>query len=69
MSYELMREIAGSWMLLFMFLFFCAVILWVLRPGSARTYRDTANMIFRNEDGPGPDQASDAEQGPEEGRA
>ena len=52
MTYEAVREFAGSWMLLFMFLFFCGVILWAFRPGSAREHRDSANMIFRNEDAP-----------------
>lgn len=61
MTYELMREIAGSWMLLFMFLFFAGVVLWVFRPGASAEYRDSAEMIFRNESGPAGDD-------PEEGR-
>ena len=50
--YSLLREFADSWMLLALFLFFIAVIVWVSRPGSRRTYEDTANMIFRNETKP-----------------
>jgi len=46
------REFAGSLMLLFMFLFFSGVILWTFRPGSGREHRETANMIFRNDDAP-----------------
>ena len=52
MTYEAVREFAGSWMLLFMFCFFVGTILWVFRPGSTRQYRDTANVIFRNESAP-----------------
>ena len=51
-TYTALRHFADSWGLLFMFLFFCVVILWVLRPGSSRTYESTANAIFRNESNP-----------------
>ena len=50
--YTLLREFADSWMLLAMFGFFAAVILWVMRPGSRKTYADTADIIFRNETKP-----------------
>ncbi|MCB1403956.1 MAG: cbb3-type cytochrome c oxidase subunit 3, partial [Rhodobacteraceae bacterium] len=43
---------ADSWALALIFLFFVGVVLWVFRPGSGKTYKDTANMIFRNEDKP-----------------
>jgi cytochrome c oxidase cbb3-type subunit 4 len=59
MTYEAVREFAGSWMLLFMFLFFSGVILWTFRPGSGREHRDTANMIFRNDDAPEPGASGD----------
>ena len=51
-TYSLLREFADSWMLLALFSFFIAVILWVFRPGSRKTYEDTANVIFRNETKP-----------------
>ena len=51
-TYTFLRQLADSWFLLAMFAFFVGVILWVLRPGSSATYRDTANSIFRNEDKP-----------------
>ena len=57
MTYEAVREFAGSWMLLFMFCFFIGTILWVFRPGSTKQYRDTANVIFRNETAPEADDA------------
>ena len=50
--YTLLRHFADSWMLLALFLFFVGVILWVIRPGSTKTYRDTANIPFRHENAP-----------------
>ncbi|MEM0935401.1 MAG: cbb3-type cytochrome c oxidase subunit 3 [Pseudomonadota bacterium] len=52
MTYEAVREFAGSWMLLFMFCFFVGAILWAFRPGSGKQHRETANMIFRNDAAP-----------------
>jgi cytochrome c oxidase cbb3-type subunit 4 len=62
-TYAVVREFAGSWMLVFMMAFFIGAVLFAFRPGSGRQHRDTANMIFRNEHAPAADQ-----QGPEEGR-
>ena len=39
-TYSLLRQIADSWVLIAMFAFFVGVILFVLRPGSTKTYRD-----------------------------
>ena len=51
-EYTFLRQLADSWMLLALFAFFVGVILWVLRPGSNATHRDTANIPFRHEDKP-----------------
>lgn len=51
-TYSLLREFADSWVLLAMTLFFLGVIVWAFRPGSTRTYSDTANIPFRNDDKP-----------------
>ena len=51
-TYTILRVFAGSWGLLFMFTVFVIVILFVLRPGSGRVYKDTANIPFRNDDRP-----------------
>ncbi|MCC0066798.1 MAG: cbb3-type cytochrome c oxidase subunit 3 [Rhodovulum sp.] len=51
-TYSTLRAFADSWALALIFLFFVGVVLWVFRPGSSKTYKDTANMIFRNEDKP-----------------
>ncbi len=51
-TYSLLREFADSWMLLAMTLFFLGVIVWAFRPGSTKTYKDTASIPFRNETNP-----------------
>lgn len=51
-TYSLLREFADSWMLLALFLFFAGVVFWAFRPGSSGTYRDTADIPFRNDDKP-----------------
>jgi cytochrome c oxidase cbb3-type subunit IV len=51
-TYSLLRQFADSWMLLVLFLFFVGVILWVIRPGSNKTHKETANIPFRHEDKP-----------------
>ncbi len=51
-QYTILRQFADSWMLLALFAFFLGVIVWVFRPGSSKTYEDTANIPFRNEDKP-----------------
>jgi len=54
MDYHILREIADSWVLLLMFVFFIAAVLWAFRPGSSKTYQDTADIPFRYEDKPAP---------------
>ncbi|MFC3613185.1 cbb3-type cytochrome oxidase subunit 3 [Lutimaribacter marinistellae] len=51
-DYTFLRQMADSWGLLVLFLFFIGVILWVFRPGSRKKYEDTANIPFRHEDKP-----------------
>jgi cytochrome c oxidase cbb3-type subunit 4 len=50
--YSLLREFADSWVLLALFLFFGAIVLWAFRPGSRALHRDIANIPFRHEDKP-----------------
>lgn len=54
-TYSLLREIADSWVLLAMFIFFLGVIVWAFRPGSRKVHDDTANIPFRHEDKPAGD--------------
>lgn len=51
-KYSFLREFADSWMLLALFLFFIGVVIWVFRPGSRKTYKDTADIPFRHDDKP-----------------
>ncbi|MGY6548064.1 MAG: cbb3-type cytochrome c oxidase subunit 3 [Roseinatronobacter sp.] len=51
-TYTWLRAFADSWHLLFMFLFFIGVFVYILRPGASKVHKDTANMIFRNDDKP-----------------
>ena len=53
-TYSLLREFADSWMLLALFAFFVAMLVWVFRPGSRSVHRDTANIPFRHDDKPAP---------------
>lgn len=50
--YSLLREIADSWVLLLLVLFFLGCVVWAFRPGSRAVHRDTANIPFRHEDRP-----------------
>ncbi len=60
--YEFLRDLADSWVLVLLFSFFVASILWAFRPGSTKVYDDTMQIPFRNEDKP----ASEAAAGTEE---
>lgn len=48
-TYSFLRELADSWVLLAMVLFYLGAIVWVFRPGARDTYKDTANIPLRNE--------------------
>ncbi|ASM72160.1 MULTISPECIES: cbb3-type cytochrome c oxidase subunit 3 [Roseobacteraceae] len=51
-TYSFMRELADSWVLLAMFVFFVAVILWAFRPGGSKTYDAIANIPLRDDTPP-----------------
>lgn len=48
-TYSIFRQIADSWVLLAMFTFFVATVLWVFRPGSRELHKDAAQAPFRND--------------------
>jgi len=48
-TYSLLRQIADSWVLLAMFGFFLAVVLWAFRPGSTAVYDQVSNIPLRND--------------------
>ncbi|CAM3143102.1 cytochrome c oxidase cbb3-type subunit 4 [Paracoccus aminovorans] len=51
-KYSFLRELADSWVLLSLVLFFLGAIVFALRPGSRPLHRDAAESIFRNETSP-----------------
>jgi cytochrome c oxidase cbb3-type subunit 4 len=51
-TYSVLRQIADSWVLLALFGFFLATILWVFRPGSRPLHRDSAMIPFRHDTAP-----------------
>jgi len=47
--YSILRELADSWVLLLLTLFFIGVVFFAFRPGSRTTHDDIANIPFRND--------------------
>ncbi|MEM5522395.1 cbb3-type cytochrome c oxidase subunit 3 [Sulfitobacter sp. AS59] len=43
-TYSFLRELADSWVLLAMFLFFAGAVLWAFRPGSTKVYASVAKI-------------------------
>ena len=50
--YSFLRELADSWVLLSLVLFFLGTVVFACRPGSRELHRDAAESIFRHEKGP-----------------
>jgi cytochrome c oxidase cbb3-type subunit 4 len=48
-SYDFMRHFADTWGLVFLAVFFVAVVLFVFRPGSRKQYADAAQIPFKDE--------------------
>lgn len=53
-TYTFLRQLADSWVLLMLTLFFIGVGFFAWRPGSRRVHDDAAASIFRNETKPAP---------------
>ncbi|MFB9223398.1 cbb3-type cytochrome c oxidase subunit 3 [Paracoccus cavernae] len=53
-TYSFLRQLADSWVLLMLTLFFIGVALFAWRPGSRSLHQDAAESIFRNEKNPAP---------------
>lgn len=51
-TYSFLRELADSWVLLVLTLFFVGVVLFAFRPGSRALQRQAAESIFRHETRP-----------------
>lgn len=48
-TYSFLREIADSWVLLAMVIFYLGAIVWAFRPGSRSVHADISEIPFRNE--------------------
>ncbi len=62
-SYTFLRELADSWGLLAMVVFFCGMILMLFRPGAKKLHADAASIPLRDDtllrdDAPKADEAS-----------
>lgn len=51
-TYSLLREIADSWVLLALFIFFLGTWVWAFRPGSRSLHDEAADLPFRHETSP-----------------
>ena len=51
-SISILQQIRDNFTLVFLFSFFIGVVIWALRPGSASTHKDVANIPFRHDDKP-----------------
>jgi len=60
--YSFLRELADSWALLALFVFFVGTWFWAFRPGSRPMHDDAADVVFRHETYP---DDTDTLQGPE----
>ncbi|MEM8554373.1 MAG: cbb3-type cytochrome c oxidase subunit 3 [Pseudomonadota bacterium] len=64
-SDSLFQQILDNWTLVYLFTAFVGICLWVLL-GNRKSYRNTAEMIFRNDDKPAPDGSQSAPSEPGE---
>lgn len=51
-TYTFLRELADSWVLLALTLFFLGTIAWSFRPGSRDVHAEIADIPFRNDTAP-----------------
>jgi cytochrome c oxidase cbb3-type subunit 4 len=58
-TYSFLRELADSWVLLALFLFFLGVFVFAWRPGSRPLHEDAGRVPFRHDDRPLSDPATD----------
>ncbi|THH35862.1 cbb3-type cytochrome c oxidase subunit 3 [Aliishimia ponticola] len=48
-TYSWLRELADSWVLIALFVFYVGAIFWAFRPGSRRTHDEIAQIPLRND--------------------
>ena len=49
LDYTVLRELADSWGLLLMFLFFVGAVVWAMRPGAQEIHDDAASIPFKED--------------------
>ena len=49
-TYSFLRELADSWVLLAMVIFYVGTIVWAFRPGSSRVHDEIANIPLKDDD-------------------
>lgn len=49
MDYNALRHFADSWGLVYLMVVFAAVIVWVFRPGSTKTYEDAVRIPLKED--------------------
>ena len=47
--YNALRELVGSWGLLFMLTFFVGAVAWVMRPNAKQVHDDAASIPFKED--------------------
>ena len=48
-EYTILRELADSWGLVLMFLFFAGAVVWALRPNAQQVHDDAASIPFKED--------------------
>lgn len=49
LEYTILRELADSWGLVLMFLFFVGAVFWALRSGAEQIHNDAASIPFKED--------------------
>ena len=49
-TYGWLRELADSWFLLAMFVFFIGAVIWAFRPSARKAHEDAANIPMRDDE-------------------
>lgn len=49
MTYEFVRNFAGTWGLIYLFVVFVGVVVYVLRPGASKAAKEAANIPLKDE--------------------
>lgn len=48
-DYSVLRELADSWGLVLMFIFFAGAVAWAMRPNAMQVHEDAASIPFKED--------------------